>query len=137
MIEQIYTALFSDLQCFADENSLPCGFTNVDFAPTGDFYIFGNVLFAATGNEGMGIVNQPGIFQVDVAYRDGRGVIASAQIADLLIDRYARNSRINADDPLGASNYCIAFNQRGYVAPPVIGEGWLKMSVNFNFRILI
>lgn len=131
MIASIYTALFSDLQTFATANSLQCGFTNVDFDPTDDFYIHGNVLFAATGNEGMGIVNQPGIFQVDVAYRDGRGVIAAAQIADLLIVRYARNSRINAD------GYCIAFNERGYVAPPVIGDGWLKIPVNFNFRILI
>ena len=131
MIAAIHQAIFSDLQDFANAEGIQIAFPNVDFVPGELPYIRVNVLFGATDNIGLEIVNQPGVLQVDVMYRDGAGIIQASSLADGLLDWIPRNRRIQA----GA--FCVLFNHRGYISTPIIDGGWLQMPVNFNFRILI
>lgn len=131
MIADIHEAIFTDLEQFAAGEDVEVAYPNVDFTPGSAPYLRANILFAATANVGLEIVNQPGVFQVDVMYRDGLGVIVAAKMADALILHFHRNRRIQA----GAA--CVLFNDTGYISPPLVSNGWLQMPVNFQFRILI
>lgn len=131
MLADIHQAIFTDLQTFGNAQNISIAYPNVDFTPGSAPYLRVNLLFAASENIGLEIVNQPGVLQVDVMYRDGLGVIMAANLADALVNHLPRNRRIQA------GSYCVLFNSRGYVSPPLVDGGWVQMPVNFNFRVLI
>lgn len=131
MLTDIHSTIFADLHSFASTNTVGIEFPNVDFTPGTEPYIKVNVLFATNFNEGLSIVNRPGILQIDVMYRDGVGIIQASNLADLLLSWIPRNRRMLAGE------FCIAFNSEGYISPPLnLNDGWLQMPVNFNFRVL-
>ncbi len=131
MVADIHNAIFKALETFAADNALHVAYPNADFVPNENTFIEPFLLFAQTENIGLSVVNQPIVLQVNVNYRDGQGIIGAARIADALIARFPRNSRISA------GSHCILFDNQGYPGPVLVNGGWLKMPVTFNLRILI
>jgi hypothetical protein len=127
----LHEELFEKVRCFAADNSLTVAYPNTPFDPTTAPYIEPFILFTATAFAGMNIEQQRGMLQIDVNYRDGGGIVVPMSMIDWMVAAFPRNLRI----PLPISGNCIEFMRTGYASPPLVDGGWVKIPVNFEFRI--
>lgn len=121
-IEQIMTSIFTHLETLAGLPSIH--YPDGDGALPSTDYIRPDILPADT--DPVGIVTtdrETGIFQVSIFTQKGSGELASARVAQLLLDGFPRNLSLTG----------VRFDKTGSVEPPLFEGKWKITPVSFTY----
>lgn len=126
---QIELALFDKLETIKASlptiyypNSLNNGKPN---PPTGE-HIRVSILNAGTNALGIATTDQTlGIMQCLVLVKDGTGTVRAAQIADLILSAFARNTLLSNN---------VRIDKTGSVGVGFTQDGWYMLPVSINYQ---
>ena len=126
---QIELALFDKLE--AIKATLPTIYypnsthKNKPNPPTGE-HIRVSVLSAGTNAIGIASTNQNvGILQCSIYVKDGTGTIRAAQIADLILSAFARNTLLSNN---------VRIDKQGSVNTGFSVDGWYHLPVSISYQ---
>ena len=121
-LNQIKAALYDHLESL---NGLPdIHYSNVDSSPTGN-YIRPDVLPASTVPIGISMTDKEvGVLQVSVYVKKGSGELLAADIAQVVLDGFPRNTQLSG----------VRIDETGSIGPSILIEGFQMTPVSITYH---
>ena len=131
---KIFRALTDHLDIFASNNSLSIAKPGLPFAPSsGTAYLRAYIMPSMTESMDItGLVNEfRGIFQVNVFYPEGAGIMVPYETASALCEHFTTGTQVTHQ----ATTFTIL--SPPHIGPAIEEPGWVMLPVSIRYRAFL